>query len=587
MSTTPAPGGGTSATTPPHPLAPAGAGRATSAHPTHGARNNGSQDREPPPSSTPRQDDTPQHRPAHQRLYTDDLDNPLWRPDPASLAIEPPEFSHNSGTMRAGPDDLRFLSINVAGNMLAIPAAGHPTPLQRLLHGADHTATDFILMQDTRVTATQAAWFEYLCHPWKVIQSPAPTMATGGCAILCRGHWAARDFSRALFPDGRGLHVEVRGQGMKHLAITNLYCWPGAADETPRVRIQPTSAFNKNQELFNTCAALIGPAVNHGRFLVLGGDLNMMLHADRDRVSPADDGDRAAQDMLRDFTSRLHIAPPPLEPGATAATPWPHTIRVGSATASRLDYLMMPKYHHGASRGVATWAPRSLDTDHSAIMMTFSRKAALGKLANADRRHNQPGARNVTPFLTPAEAGDTWGDETAKLQAQYDCLTARLDDPHPDQDLTHLATSTWHSFVSIHEHVGRRLKPSHFDTRLHKPRWNLKIADADKLHSARHTAMGVYEQEGRRPTPLVILHRTASRLAPAECPPPFRPTRFQSQADVDTAWQQWYSDMKSKYTAQTAEIRRLRIQLSVDRVKAKTSASIDDWRKDPPVQSTA
>ena len=114
-----------------------------------------------------------------------------------------------------------------------MPAPGLPTRLQTILHGASHTNTDFILLQDTRVTWEQASYFSYLCAPWVVFQSPAPTSATGGCAILTRGHWARRDYSVALFPDGRGIHISVRGQGLQYLALLNLYCWPGAADESP------------------------------------------------------------------------------------------------------------------------------------------------------------------------------------------------------------------------------------------------------------------------------------------------------------------------------------------------------------------
>ena len=49
-----------------------------------------------------------------------------------------------------------------------MPARGLPTVLQTILHGASLTNTDFIFLQDTRVTVEQAAWFEYLCYPWAV-----------------------------------------------------------------------------------------------------------------------------------------------------------------------------------------------------------------------------------------------------------------------------------------------------------------------------------------------------------------------------------------------------------------------------------
>jgi exonuclease III len=285
------------------------------------------------------------------------------------------------------------MSINVGGVMLAMPVPNLPTALQTILHGPSHTNTDFIFLQDTRVTAEQASWFEYLCRPWAVFQSPSPTNTTGGCAIITRGHWAQRDYGVALFPDGRGIHIEVRGHGMHYLALLNLYCWPGAADETPAVRLSPQSAYKKNQDLFECCADVLSTAVAHNRFLVLGGDMNMVLHAARDRASPSNGGDLCAQDLLRDFTAKLRVAPPRLEPRIAddPHRPWPATFRVGGPQATRLDYLMLPTFHASASRGVATWTARSVHSDHSVIMLTFCRDATLGKLRESDRQHRPAG----------------------------------------------------------------------------------------------------------------------------------------------------------------------------------------------------
>jgi len=239
---------------------------------------------------------------------------PIWRPDPATLDLPPPTFAHNSGTFAAAEQDIRIMSVNTNGNMMSPPAPGLPTALQTILHGASVTDTDFIYLQDTRVTYAQAGYFEYLCWPWRVFQNPAPTTATGGCAILTRGHWATRDFTRALLPDGRGIHLEVKGQGQRYLALLNLYCWPASASESPTTRLDPTSAFRKNQDIFDTCVTLLAPALSRGRFLVLGGDLNMVLNAARDRAAGAPAGHLRVQEQLRDFCARLRVAPPP--PGA-------------------------------------------------------------------------------------------------------------------------------------------------------------------------------------------------------------------------------------------------------------------------------
>ena len=134
------------------------------------------------------------------------------------------------------------------------------------------------------------------------------------------------------------------------------------------MRLDPNSAFRKNQAIFDTFVLHLAPALGRGRFLVMGEDLNMVLHAARDRAAGAPAGHLRAQDLLRDFIcARLRIASPRLEPGATDATAWPPTHLVGTANAARLDYLMMPKYHAEASHGVTTWSPRCIPTDHSVI----------------------------------------------------------------------------------------------------------------------------------------------------------------------------------------------------------------------------
>ena len=116
---------------------------------------------------------------------------------------------------------------------------------------------------------------------------------------------------------------------MHYLALLNMYCWPGAADESPTTRLEPTSAFKKNQDLFNCCTELLTPALARNHFLVMGGDLNMVLHAERDRASPSDQGDIRAQDLLRDFSSRLRISPPSLDRVEADHAPWPATYHVG------------------------------------------------------------------------------------------------------------------------------------------------------------------------------------------------------------------------------------------------------------------
>ena len=596
MSTASATGVGPSVTTPPSPGGLPEGGTATSGQHAPGRRLSAPHDAGAPstPSTTapsapaggaPAPPAPAEGAPAP--ALSDDALDPIWRPDPATLDLPPPTFAHNSGTFAATDADVRIMSVNVNGGMLTPPAPGYPTPLQTVLHGAWITDTDFIFLQDTRVTWEQASWFEYLCWPWRVIQNPAPSPSTGGCAILTRGHWAARDFGRGLLPDGRGMLLEVKGKGNRYLALLNLYCWPGAPYESPLARLDPLSAFRKNQVIFDTCVSWLGPALARGRFLVMGGDLNMVLHAARDRAGGATEGHLKAQDMLRDFCARLRVAPPRLEAGATAATAWPPTHLVGTASATRLDYLMMPTHHAEASRGVATWSPRCIPSDHSVVMLTFNRHAALGDLDATDRQHAAAARRSITPFLTAEEAGPEWGELTAKLAEQYERITAALDTPRPGQDLKQLVSKAWIRFTELNERLGRRVNPSHFDTRPRKPAWNTDIQDASKLHTARRTILGAYEAAGRRASPAIAQLPQAARLPPQDLPPAAGPTRFQTQADVEASWHAWYVHLLTAYKEQTAEIRKLRTKLMRERARAKKDKATQDWQANPSVQSTA
>ena len=137
--------------------------------------------------------------------------------------------------------------------------------------------------------------------------------------------------------------------------------------------------------------------------------MNMVLHAKHDRASESTSAIYERK-TLRDFTAKLQVAPPRLNPAVPddAHTAWPVTFRVGTPQTTRLDYHMLPTYHTSASRGVATWTARCIHTDHSVFMLTFCRSAALGKLPETDRRHRLAGARNVTLFMSALEAGPTW-----------------------------------------------------------------------------------------------------------------------------------------------------------------------------------
>ena len=85
---------------------------------------------------------------------------------------------------------------------------------------------------------------------------------------------------------------------MLHLAILNLYCWPGSAEKSPATRLDLTSALKKNKDLFECCVDLLSPALARNQFLIAGGDLNMVLHAERDRANQCDAGDICAQNLL-------------------------------------------------------------------------------------------------------------------------------------------------------------------------------------------------------------------------------------------------------------------------------------------------
>jgi hypothetical protein len=317
----------------------------------------------------------------------------------------------------------------------------------------------------------------------------------------------------------------------------------------------------------------------------MGGNLNMVLHAERDRASPSDQGDIRAQDLLRDFTAQLCIAPPSLDRLEADHAAWPATYHVGQATATRLDYLMLPTAHVSASRGVATWSPGCIDTDHSVIMLTVCRYAALGRLTDASRKHRQQTTRNVTPLLTAKEAGPTWTEECAKLDRKFLRLTAILaEDLRPGQTTVNRTDAVWTSFVAINKGLGRALKPAHFDTRPKKPNWNLKISAESRLHAARCAVMGAYEQAGYRPTPTISCMPQALRLPLDDQPPPSVPTRFQFIRKFDREWKQSYDRLQTTYRAKSTDIRRQRVELCVKRAKAKDTTVKEDRSDNPSKQ---
>ena len=57
--------------------------------------------------------------------------------------------------------------------------------------------------------------------------------------------------------------------------------------------------------------------------------------------------------------------------------------------------------------------------------------------------------------------------------------------------------------------------------------------------------------------------------------------------DVNHSWAVWYNKIKDAYTLQTAEFRRQRFTLAVQRMQAKDGKAIGDWQDTPSVQGTA
>ena len=99
--------------------------------------------------------------------------------------------------------------------------------------------------------------------------------------------------------------------------------------------------------------------------------------------------------------------------------------------------------------------------------------------------------------------------------------------------------------------------------------------------------MGAYEQGGYRPSPTVSCLPSNTRLAVGEHPPPSTPSRHQTMDDVNRIWAVWYNKLKDTYTLQTADIRRQRVQLAVQRKQAKDNKATEDWQDTPSVQGTA
>ena len=551
MSTTTAPGGGSSVNNP------------RGAADTHS----------PPVTQQPQQE--PQTTPEAR----------LWLPEPDTLDLPPPEYAYTSGGTSSPAQDICFFSLNVNGGMLDRPRQGLPTKLQRILHAAACMGVDYILLQDTRVPASMAAYFEHLCRPWRAWISPMPDgAAAGGCITLARGHWARRDHSYALLPDGRGLITEVRGAESKRLATVNVYCWAGAADEPLSAKMDPLSAYAKNVDLLDLVASILAPAIRRNRFVVAGGDFNMHWDATRDRAAPADDGDLAAQAVLHRFADECKLTP-----GLDATTQGrrlarPATYKVGTPQASRLDYIFLPRYHQGALRLQATLAPRQFDTDHSGIIMAVTRKAALGSMTgDLDRHHRYYHDRQAKPFLSAKEAGTAWTDATAARSSDAnriaDALENILDEgPRQGQSAQGLACRYWHSFVHLGIGIGKKLRPSHYDTRPPKPRWSRNIATASRRQDVYGKILRAYEVAGCRPTPTVLTVRNAQLLPEDLHPPPVTRPTYQDAPDHLADWKSWYERMTTAAKDLNVSIKRERTRLGVQHAKSRRTQAMADWR---------
>ena len=67
-------------------------------------------------------------------------------------------------------------------------------------------------------------------RPLEGFISPATQAGEGGCLILCATGWSLRHPRHTPLPNGRGLLLEVCGQGEKRLLLANVYGKAAAAN---------------------------------------------------------------------------------------------------------------------------------------------------------------------------------------------------------------------------------------------------------------------------------------------------------------------------------------------------------------------
>jgi len=216
------------------------------------------------------------------------------------------------------PDALRIASFNCEGSLLSLSVACADTKLTKLLWLFQHLGLDFLLLQETKVTADKLPTFMArfraagtildadgveAVSPFHVYTCPANKDGTCGTMIITTSSWAALQPTHTPLPLGRGQLLEIKGSDEHRLLITNFYNKCGGA--------QDTASYNHAKTILDhTHTTLRALRRNTNLRVIMAGDFNGCWNASEDRHTPVD-GDFKLQGAIQRFAANtgLHHVP--------------------------------------------------------------------------------------------------------------------------------------------------------------------------------------------------------------------------------------------------------------------------------------
>ena len=545
------------------------------------------------------------------------------RPRPDGTQPPTSDFTQLTTPHLRSVDALRIASFNCEGSLLPLSVTCADTKLTKLLWLFQHLGLDFLLLQETKVTAAKLSTFMArfraagtvldadgveAVSPFHVYTCPANNDGTCGTMIITTSSWAALQPKHTPLPLGRGQLLEIKGSDEHRLLITNFYNKCGGA--------QDTASYNHAKNILShTQTTLRALRRNVNLRVIMGGDFNGCWDASEDRHTPTD-GDFKLQGAIHRFAAGtgLHHVPA----SATRDIQSEYTLRANltdvhagspnppccrrdvSATPvakhmcpARVDFFLMSRHADTgtALRGTATLRQHALglSSEHSLILLDLDRPTLLGRLDTVERRTTLRAVKRTPPMCSSRLRNHAaWLDAIALQQgvlATASRLLQTLADPQTASPTPREQTAAKATMdealalcTSACRSASKAANPEVYDSRPTRRRMNKPISEQERLRSGLHAVCRAYEQSGRRPSH--VIHNVArSHTLPWEFHPPAVSLGYRTQADVDAEWETWHSTARLRHrevrTSMHAARRALGLSLAADR-RAKILNEVTD-----------